>query len=180
MRYKIFALIYFAILICFTSCSVTGITNDYKKLDTEQKSQIVPLQNFNNLNQNNIYTLNASQLKVEILKHEKVLVYIFTNGCSSKMCKPLFVYENYAEANGYKLFLVMNGFANLEKTLNQPRKTPLLAIDGDYYNTVFRGSYEKQFMNEISGKPRFPKGEFIGDKFFFNNGKLEKILWELP
>ena len=60
----------------------------------------------------------------------------------------------------------MNGFGNLEKALNQLRKTPLLAIDGKYYNTAFRGSCERQFMNEISGKPRLPKGEFQGDNFF--------------
>jgi hypothetical protein len=177
MKHKIFALISFFF---FLSCSTIGITNDYEKLSVEQKESIIPIENFLNLNLENIYKINGSQLKNEIENHEKVLVYIFVNGCKSPMCKPFSVYENYAKKNGYKLFLVMNGYGNLDKSLIQPRQTPLLAIDGDQYNTIYRGSYERQFMNEISGKPRFPKGKYTGDKFFFNKGKLEKLVWELP
>ena len=54
MKYKILALTNLVTLLCFTSCAITGITNDYEKLNIEQKSRIIPLQNFKNLNQNNI------------------------------------------------------------------------------------------------------------------------------
>ena len=168
------------IVLLMSSCHIKGITNDFNKLNPIEKSKIVHLQTFENLDLNKIYIINASQITHEITKHNKVLVYIFTNGCSSKSCKPLFVYENYAKANGYQLFLVMNGFANLDKTLNQPRHSPLCAIDSEYYNTIYRGSYEKQFMNEISGISKDENRKFLGDLFIYSNGKFDKILWELP
>ena len=177
MLFKISA---FISLIILSSCSIKGITNDYGKLTSELKVQITPLQDFKALKLDMAYTINAEQLNKEIASHHKVLVYVFTNGCTSNMCKPLFVYENYAKQNGYDLFLVMNGFGNLEKTLIQPRKTPLLAIDGDYYKTIYRGAYERKFMNEISGLPTNQQRKFQGDLFFYSDGKLEKLLWELP
>lgn len=122
---------YFILFIVSISCSIQGITNDYGKLSIEHKKRIVELVDFNITNSEYIYKLSGLQLKEELKKHPRSLVYLFKNGCASKLCKPLMVYENYAKQNGYKLFLVMNGYANLSETLIQPYTSTLFSINND-------------------------------------------------
>src|SRR5690606_15223959 len=132
MKHYFFSFLIFFIL---HSCvQVIGLTNDYGKLSEEQKYLISPLKNFDNLENGKIYTLNSTQLKEELKKHPKSLVYVFTNGCVSKYCLPMNIYINYAETNGYKLFLVMNGYANLSQTLDQEAEVSYFSIDNNFYD----------------------------------------------
>lgn len=170
-------------MVFLNSCVIvtTGITNDYGKLDESQKAKITPLENFAQVRPGMIYLINASQLKDEISKYPKSIVYIFTNGCSSEHCKPMSVYENYAEKNGYKLFLVTTGFGNLDETTDQKFKGPLFSIDNKYYNCNFRSKYCRYFENELLDKPiQTKRTEYLGSIYFFKNGKFEKILNDLP
>jgi hypothetical protein len=163
------------------SCSIQGFTNDYKHLEPLQKEKIIPLTSFSDAREGHIYEINASQLREEIAKKPKALVYVFTNGCTSKYCKPLRIYELYAAQHGYDLFLVMNGYRELDATLEQPVCSPLYAIDCKHYDTKFRSNYTRYFENELAGKPMKEKEKvYLGNLFFFNDGKLEKILIELP
>lgn len=165
------------------SCSIQGLTNDYSKLNDNEKAKIVALENFDNLNSEHVYKINATQLKTELSKHPKSLVYIFKNGCTSELCKPMFVYENFANKNGYKLFLVMNGYANLNETLEQRInfKSPLFSIDNDFYNSKYRNAYMRYFENDLQGKPiDTAEGKYLGNLFFFKGNQLEKIERELP
>lgn len=162
------------------SCSVNGFTNDYGKLSTTQKSSIKELENFSSLNSEHIYLINGSQLKTELKNNEKSLVYIFTNGCKSKYCKPLFIYENFARENGYKLYLVMDGFKDLEETTKQPLKSNLFAIDSKYYNTNIRSSYNSKFENELLQRYKSYKSEYLGNLYFFEKDNLVTILRDLP
>lgn len=78
------------IIICIflINCTIQGLTNDYKKLSVEQKSLILPLKSFEDLENGKIYSLNSTQLKEELKKHPKSIVYVFTNGCVySVFCK---------------------------------------------------------------------------------------------
>lgn len=165
----------------FHSCNIQGLTNDFGKLDEHQKAKILHLNQFNNLKPGVIYLVNASQLKEELRKYSKSIVYIFTNGCSSKYCKPLSVYENYAKKYDYKIFFVMTGFADLDKTTDQEIQNPLFAIDNQYYKSSLRSKYVLFFTNELLDKPMKSKdSEYLGSLYFFRNGKFEKILRELP
>jgi hypothetical protein len=83
------------------SCKIQGLTNDFNKLTPEQKKLIVILDEFNTTKPDFIYKINGKQLQQELLKHPKSLVYIFKNGCTSKLCKPLMIYENYAKFSIY-------------------------------------------------------------------------------
>ena len=74
------------------SCKIQGLTNDYNKLTPEQKKLIVALENFSDTKPNLIYKISGKQLQQELSKHPKSLVYIFKNGCTSKLCKPLMIY----------------------------------------------------------------------------------------
>ncbi|HLF51031.1 hypothetical protein [Flavobacterium sp.] len=177
---KIKILLFF-LLAFISSCSIQGLTNDYKKLEESQKSKIVALNNVTEFNTDYIYKVNGTQLKQELKAHPKSIVYIFKNGCTSDLCKPLMVYENYAKENGYKLFLVMDGFGNLNEALAQPITSPLFAIDSYHYQKKFRATYSRYFENDLTNKPFTEKNkEYLGSLFFFKEDKLEKILKELP
>ena len=40
-----------------------------------------------------IMIINHDQLLNMVKKHEKALVYVFKNGCTSDFCKPIYIYE---------------------------------------------------------------------------------------
>lgn len=169
------------ILIQFIFCSVQGLTNDYDKLSEMQKSKIVPFVHSKSMSSNYVFKINGNQLKEELKTHKKSLVYIFKNGCTSDYCKPLVVYENFANKNGYQLFLVMNGYANLDETLKQNIKSNLYVIDSDFYETKYRNAYLQYFENDLCNKPREQKNkEYLGNLFFFSEDKLQVIMQDLP
>jgi len=178
MLKKIVLLLAF-LVVC--SCSIHGLTNDYEKLNTIQKNSIVALTNFDSLKPATIYKITGLQLRTELKKHSKSIVYIFKNGCTSDLCKPLKVYENYAKKNGYTLFLVMNGYANLDETESQPYESTLFSINNEYYKSTYRNTYTRYFENELTNKPLNEKAkEYLGNLFFFENDSLIKVFHELP
>lgn len=172
-----------AISVLLSSCSISGLTNDYSKLKEDDKAKIVTLESFGNLNIEKIYKISGKQLRSEIAKNEKSLVYIFKNGCTSDLCKPMFVYENYAKQNGYELFLVMEGYGNLEDTLGQRNNftSQLFSINTDLYDSKYRAVYSRMFENELLNKDlNYKSKEYLGNLFFFEGNRLVKILNELP
>ncbi len=165
------------------SCKISGLTNDYSKLTEENKSRIVTLESFGDYNTERIYKISGKQLRSEIAKYEKSLVYVFKNGCTSDLCKPMFVYENYAKQNGYELFLVMEGYGNLDDTLGQRNNftSQLFSINTDLYDSKYRAVYSKMFENELLNKPlNYKEKEYLGNLFFFEGNRLDKVLKELP
>lgn len=173
-------IIAFSILILI-SCTVQGLTNDFGKLSEKNKSIISPLKDFENVEIGKIYSLNSNQLKKELKNHPKSIVYVFTNGCKTKYCLPMNVYKNYAEANGYKLFLVMNGYANLEETLNQMVEVSYFSIDNEFYNVESRVKYTTYFENELMNLPKdYKHKKYPGNLFFFENGEFKNAYLELP
>lgn len=176
-------LLLFISLLSLTSCTVYGLTNDYKKLSDEQKLTIVPLKNFDDTTTNQVYKINGSQLKQELKKHPKSLVYIFTNGCTSQYCLPMSNYERYAQENNYKLFLIMSGYAQLNETTKQRSEVftePLFAIDNDIYDSNIRVKYSRYFENELRGIEKKAKPDWEGSLYFFNYDQLEKVTKDLP
>lgn len=171
------------LFLSLTSCTVYGVTNDYKKLSDKEKTTIVALESFDQTDNQHVYKINGQQLKTELAKHPKSLVYIFTNGCTSQYCLPMSNYEKFAKENGYKLFLVMNGFGNLDETTGQRSQVftePLFAIDNDTYNSWYRTKYSRYFKNDLKGLETKSKTEWDGGLYFFSYDKFEKATLELP
>lgn len=146
-------LIYLTVAGLVSSCIVQGLTNDYKKLTESQKKSVLDLETFYDVRQGFIYKVNGQQLKAELKNHNRSIVYIFSNGCSSEFCKPLVFYENYARDNNYKLFMVMNGYTNLDATIKQAISNPLFVIDNFYYDEKISYKYTRYFENELTGNP---------------------------
>lgn len=167
-------------LLTLISCSVNGFTDDYDKLSPEQKSRIVPLKTFEAAGLDTVYRIDGAALQQEIKKQDKALVYLFTNGCVSKSCLPLLVYENYAAQHGYKLYLVMDGFKKLDQTTNQPLTTPLFAVDAAHYQSRVRSTYTRRFENELLGRDLDHKADYAGNLFVFEQGVLVHTWKDLP
>ncbi len=176
-----YCLLLFSLLI-LQSCTVYGVTNDFKKLSESQKSSIVQLKSFHEVNSQNIYKINGNQLKEELKKHPKSLVYIFSNGCTSEYCLPMSNYETFAKDNNYSLFLVMEGYGHLSDTTQQRSEVftaPLFSIDNDFYNSWYSMKYHRYFENDLRGISKNEKPEWSGNLFFFEFDKLIKVTKEL-
>lgn len=170
-------------LFALQACTLYGFTNDYKKLSESEKATVIPLKSFDETDSEHIYKINGVQLKSELKKHAKSMVYVFTNGCKSKYCLPMSNYEQYAKEHDYKLFLVMNGFGSVNETTKQRSEVftePLFAIDSDFYKTNIRNRYTNIFTNDLRGLPLAAKPKWEGDIYFFEGDKLLKITNELP
>ena len=179
MKYILLAIVSLSMI----SCTVYGFSNDYKKLLPSQKDRIVILENFKKVDSTHVYKINGQQLNIELKNHPKSLVYIFSNGCSSEYCLPMSNYERFAKENGYKLFLVMEGYGNIQKTLGQRSAvftSPLYSIDNDYYNSWYSGRFSRLFENDLRGIDKKEKPEWNGNLFFFEYNKLIKVARELP
>lgn len=177
---------YFLLIISLTilsSCTMYGVSNDYKKLSEVEKTKIVPLENFTHLDASHIYKINGSQLKEELKKHPKSLVYLFSNSCKSDYCLPMSTYEQFAKENNYQLFLVMEGYGKLDQTTQQRSEVftaPLFAINNDDYKSWYSVRYSRLFENELRGINPKEKPEWSGNLFFFNYDQLQKVTQELP
>lgn len=172
-----------SLLVLLNSCGMVvmnGITDDYNKLSVEQKAMVTSYKENQPTDKSKIYIITASELKTELKKYPKSLVYTFANECSSELCKPLYVYENWAQQNNHKLFLVMVSYANIEETLMQNYNSQLYVIDSNYYGSGFFGKYVSYFENELKGLPKNTKQDYYGNLFFFENGEFVKNLEELP
>lgn len=172
-----------SLLISFSisSCvQMRGIGDDYKHLTPFEKSLVEPFNKEKKLLKSRVYKTNASTLLDALKDYPKAFVYVYTVGCVSDACKPLSVYENYANRNGYKVFFVLTSYMDLDIALLEPRSSPLFVIDSKYYgNKLFRG-YVDDFKNELKGKDRKAKGEYEGGLLFYENGAYKKSYSYLP
>lgn len=164
-----------------TACQVVGLTSDYEKLSSEQKQLIQPYTTTTELTPKHIYTISGQELKKQIEKEDRAMVYLFTNGCTSKECLPMSTYETFAARTGNTLYLVMSGFGKLDHTLAQRFESPLYAIDYQPYQTKIRNTAWIRFQNDLLGRPSdYKEKSYQGNLFFFEHGKLVKILHQLP
>lgn len=169
------------LLIGLSSCVIQGLTNDFGKLDESEKAKILPFEGFSAAKPGYIFEINAKDLREELKQHEKSMVYFFSNGCSATGCKPLADYIHYANQHDYRLFLVMNGYANLSSTLDQNVDAPLFAIDTDYYNTPISYKYTRYFENELMSLPiKTKQDNYRGNIYLFEGDQLINIWLSLP
>ncbi len=176
---SILSFISFSIILC--ACKFYGLTSDYQTLNEAQRKMIVDYHSYDNMTFGYIYKIDGKKLKAEIENRDKVLVYLFTNYCSSDECKPLRVYKEYADRNKYTLFLVMTGYYRLHEILEQKFEEPILSIDYESYDSEKSKDVIRYFTNEIQGHPKDKeKGEYLGSLYFFENGQLAKNVRELP
>lgn len=178
MKKKLIALALTGIV---ASCSIRNLTNDYDLLNESQRNKIVALNNFNDAKPDLIHKINGKQLHDELKNHNKSIVYVFKNGCTSTYCKPMSNYVNYAKEHQYTLFLVMDGYINLDETTDQYPASTLYAIDNDFYHEHKKATYRRFFLNDLCNLPTKAKSEkYMGNLYFFTSDKLDTVMRELP
>ncbi len=149
--------------------------NYYENLQDPYKNRIKELKSFDGLNENFIYEITGIQLLNELGKYDKSLVYLFSNGCKSDYCVPLSIISDYANSNGYQLFLIMNSYYNLDFTLNNEKQLQLFSINAIKYGNPNKNIYLKLFKTEIKYF-QFSKGEkYLGSYLFYNKDSLIDI-----
>lgn len=139
-----------ALLLLCTSCiQIVGITSDYKKLDPAALSYISTYTAGKDTIPNHFYTVTGEQIRQQIEQQNKVLVYVFSNGCTGLTCYPLATFKRWADENEYKIYFVTTGYYNMEATFYQQVNTPLYIIDHKAYNTNMKGKYRKRFLLDL-------------------------------
>lgn len=148
---------------------------EYSSLTIEDQSKIKKIDTFIGLDSSVIYELNGNQLKSELKKHPKSLVYLFSSNCSSDFCVPLNTVIEFAKSNELKLFLVLATFYELDKTRAQDIKHQLFSVDAEYYNMNKTRNYIKAFKTDL-GYYEFAKTDnYLGNFMFFDNDSLVSI-----
>jgi len=171
------------LLISFSICScvqVRGIGDDYKHLTSFEKSLVESYNKEKRLLKSRVYKTNAATLLETLQEYPKAFVYVYTVGCVDDTCKPLNVYEDYANKNGYKAFFVLTSYKDLDIALLEPRDSPLFVIDSDYYSNKLFRAYVGDFENELKGRDRKAKDEYEGGLLFYENGVYKKTYSYLP
>lgn len=158
-------------LLLFSCVQVRGIGDDYRHLADKEKGMILPYKEATTFTRENVYKVNAEDMKQALKNYPKAFVYVFTQGCSNELCLPLNVYEGYAKKMGYKVFFVITSYKDLDLALLQPISEPLYVIDSDYYKHKLFGKYVEHFENELKGKDKKAKVETYQTIHFFENGE---------
>ena len=146
--------------ILFPSCAIieiNGLGNDYKDLDDSHKALVRPLESFEEAQPGLVYKLTIPQLRSELEQQPKAIVRVFNAGCRGNSCKPLSIFQQYAQENGYVIYQVLISYAGLENAIEQAKDFPLFVIDNDYYKTSLQPLYLRYFTNELLGLPRKTK-----------------------
>ena len=174
-------------LLLFTSCAiieVNGLGNDYKDLDESQKALVRPLESFEEAQPGLVYKLTMPKLKEALAQQPKAIVRVFNAACRGNACKPLSIFQQYAQENGYTIYQVMISYAGMENAISQAKDFPLFVIDNDYYKISMQPLYLRYFTNELVGLPRKTKEkdvpeELDGEFYFFEYGQLIKVTDDL-
>ena len=170
------ALIFSVFLFFLCSCVVQfAAGNEYARLPVEEQSKIMKLSSFASVDNSFIYEINGLQLRSELAKHQKSIVYTFTSNCSSDYCVPLSVIENYAAENNYKLFLVISSYYKLELIKAQNFKNQLFGVDADYYGERKTRNYMKAFNTDLGYYNLAGSSNYVGNILFFDRDSLVAI-----
>lgn len=167
----------FALGIIFTCSCAIHIVNgtEYDLLEPENQAKIKKLQSFESLNKDFIYKLTATQLKADLRKQPRSIVYIFKSSCQGNYCVPLRNITEYAQQQGMKPYLILVNYYQLERSLDQNPTVPLFAINAAYYQESKSKKYLKKFKNEIGYTAFCEKYQAAGNFLFFEGDSLVEV-----
>lgn len=148
--------------------------NEFNSLSANDQNRVEKLEAFNNVEHGKVYEITGKQLKTELKRHDKSLVYTFSNGCSSDNCLPLSTIEKYAAINGYSLFLVTNSYFRLNLTFQQEFSSPIFAVNSEFYGQEKSRIYMKSFKQDI-GYFEHSSGKYVGSYIFYQQDSLVNI-----
>ncbi len=167
----------FALGIIFTySCAIRIVNGtEYDLLQPEHQARIKKLQSFETVQRDTIYEITATQLKADLRKQPKSIVYIFKSSCQSYNCVPLGNITEYARKQGMKPYLILVNYYQLERSLDQNPTVPLFAINAAYYQESKSRKYIHKFQDELGYTAFCEKNEVDGSILIFEKDSLVGI-----
>ena len=176
--------VFFILSILFLSSCITielsGYNSGYRKLSAEEKSRIVVLEDESSIdqlsNKDTIYKIKADQLLDFMQSRDSVLVHFWSPNCSAPLCYPLDHVGEAYQSEGYTLIIIADYF-DMEVIRAQKLdalKYPLLAVNGEYYDTDICYKYHERFIADLlkQDKKSIEKFTLYTRHMLFSKGKL--------
>ena len=165
MKFFFYTLVFVTII---SSCSVLGLTSDYKELTKIERERVV--KSFGDIDSlkadKSIYLVEVQQVKDYCKKHSQVVIYNYTPYCRSSSCMQVNDFVDMCKVNGVNPLVIGNTFWGI----TQQRKLgiPLLMIDPQPLGTKWRAQYISLFYNKLinSNELTPPNGLYLS----FQNG----------
>jgi hypothetical protein len=175
MKLSKIVLLTFGLLLC-TACAIHIVNGtEYDLLQPENQARIKKLKSFETAHRDTIYELTAIQLKADLRKQPKSIVYIFKSSCQSYNCVPLGNITEYARKQGMKPYLILVNYYQVERSLQQNPTEPLFAINAAYYQESKSRKYLKKFKDEIGYTKFCEKYQAEGSILLFEGDSLVGI-----
>ncbi|MFM6994545.1 MAG: hypothetical protein ACKOWO_05480 [Sediminibacterium sp.] len=175
MKVKVTLTISLGILLLY-SCAIHIVNGtEYDLLKPENQARIKELKSFETLHRDSIYELTATQLKADLRKQPKSIIYIFKSSCQSNYCVPLRYITEYAQKQGMKPYLILVNYYQLERSLDQNPTVPLFAINAAHYQESKSRKYLKRFEHEIGYTAFCEKHQAEGNLLFFEGDSLVEV-----
>lgn len=167
----------FALGIIFTySCAIHIVNGtEYDLLQPEHQARIKKLKSFETVHRDTIYELTAKQLKADLRKQPKSIVYIFKSSCQSYNCVPLGNITEYAREQGMKPYLILVNYYQLERSLDQNPTVPLFAINAAHYQESKSRKYIHKFQDELGYTAFCEKYQTEGRILLFEGDSLVAV-----
>lgn len=117
-----------------------------------------------------IYAVNARNLKQCLSPYKESMVYMWSPHCSSDKCYSIAAVQEYADRQGYELFVVMEKYDHEKLSVQRMPKRPIYSIDHNFYDKELKfDRYREKFIEELTGEKNI-----VASYLFFLNGKLSR------
>ncbi|HLV41233.1 MAG TPA: hypothetical protein VKY37_03050 [Brumimicrobium sp.] len=169
-----FSLLFLFSLFLFSSCAILFPNNNYTNLSSEQQSNIIKLKTFEDVKPGFVYEITGDELLNELKKQDKSMVYYFANSCPSHSKNHLYEEKKYAEENGFKLFLIMYTYDNMNSTLQKDLDLPVFSVNSDTYGISNSRKYYKKFKEDVGyySYKETLNGKWPGRYIFYEKDKI--------
>lgn len=170
------ALLLFLLNSCHISGSFKGLYSYYNK--TKKESPDLLLKSSTDIcsltYSSNVYIINGQNLKNCLKQEDKSMVFIWAPKCTSRVCIPLDVVQEYCTKNHITLSVVAEYYDSelMKKVYNI--KKPIFGIDTEFYQTSLTDRYLNAFMNDIA-QTNYSNKRYL----YFEKGVLKNMIDEL-
>lgn len=160
---------------CTIKGSFRGLYSYYKTTNREspdllRKAKPDSVCYYTNENGNSkVIIVTGLDIKKCISKSKEALVYIWRPNCSSQICLPLEIVQNYCNSKNIDLFIVAEYYDSKKMQIKWNIKRPIYGIDTKYYRTSLTKKYLERFLKDLEIKT-ISEDTYL----YFKNGEFSK------
>lgn len=172
----------FIFIVLLSACQMTGTLQGlftYQKKALERNPNLFHKvdncnKDFLSYRPNTVFIMNGKTLK-NCMHNGKSIVYLWNPNCTAEACVSPDSPQQICNRIGAELYVVASYYDVDKMTVNYNLQNSLIAIDNDYYNTIFVKSQLNKFFSDLTGIEKFKYylDKNIMDQYFlFMNGKF--------